>query len=79
VLRDRRPGDVKAARDVADGELLARDEAEDLAASRFTQSGKCVDFWRVSARLLSVKAARLAPSPIHDRITTDPAVHRARN
>src|SRR5467141_3656299 len=56
VLRDRRPSDVEPARDVADGELLARDEAKDLAASRFTECGKWVDFSSVSLFLPSVKA-----------------------
>jgi hypothetical protein len=56
VLRDRRPRDVETARDVADGELLARDEAKDLAASRFTECGKWVDFSSVSLFLPSVKA-----------------------
>jgi len=71
MLGDGRSGDVEAARDVADRELLARDEAKDLAASWFTEGGKCVDFLRVSARLLTVKA--LTPfgvtdsRPNHDR------------
>jgi hypothetical protein len=56
VLRDRGPGDVEATRDVADGELLARDEAEDLAPSWFSECGKCVDFLRVSLNLQNVKA-----------------------
>jgi hypothetical protein len=56
VLRDRRSRDVETARDVADGELLARDEAKDLSASRFTKRGKWVDFSSVSAFLPSVKA-----------------------
>ncbi len=58
VLRDRRSRDVEATRDVADRELLARDEAKDLAAPRFTEGGKCVDFLRVSRYLLIVKAAQ---------------------
>jgi hypothetical protein len=48
VLGDRRPRDVEAAGNVADGELLARDEAEDLAAARLTKGCKSVDFLRVS-------------------------------
>jgi hypothetical protein len=56
MLRDRRPRDVETARDVADGELLARDEAKDLAASRLTDCGKWVDFSSVSLFLPSVKA-----------------------
>jgi hypothetical protein len=56
VLRDRRPRDVEAARDVADRELLARDQAKDLAASRFPEGGKWVDFSSVSWFLPSVKA-----------------------
>jgi hypothetical protein len=36
MLGDGRPGDVETARDVADRELLARDEPKDLAASGFT-------------------------------------------
>jgi len=79
VLGDRGPGHVEAARDVADRELLARDETEDLAAPRFAKCGKSVDFWSVSRFLPSVKALGGPPSPIHDRITTDPAVHSARN
>jgi len=77
VLGDRRPRDVEAARDVADRELLARDEPKDLAASGFAESGKCVDFLRVSRRLLIVKATCDPSSPIHDSITTDRTVHLA--
>jgi len=82
VLRDRRPGDVEAARDVADRQLLARDETKDLAASRFTECGKWVDFLSVSGFLRSVKA--LEP-PVatdsrlnHDRTGRSPSTPLAR-
>jgi len=82
MLRDRRPGDVEAARDVADRELLARDEAQDLAASRFAKGGKCVDFLRVSRRLLKVKtsAQRVGTDsrPNHDRSGRSPRTLLAR-
>jgi hypothetical protein len=48
VLGDRRPRDVEAAGDVADGELLARHEAKDLAAAGLTEGCKSVDILRVS-------------------------------
>jgi hypothetical protein len=64
VLRDRRSRNVESARDVADRQLLARDEAKDLAASRFTECGKWVDFLSVSGFLPSVKA--LAPRVVTD-------------
>jgi len=48
VLGDRRPRDVEPAGDLADRELLARDEAKDLAAAGLTECGKSVDIWRVS-------------------------------
>jgi len=50
VLGDRRSRDVEAAGDVADRELLARDEAKDLAAAGLPKCGKCVDILRVSLR-----------------------------
>src|SRR5438067_10297681 len=56
VLRDRGPGDVEAACDVADRELLARDEAENRAASRFTECCKSGDFWSVRGSFRSVRA-----------------------
>ena len=78
MLGDRRPGDVEAARDLADGELSARDEAKDLAAAGLAEGGKCVDFLRVSRHLLKVKvAARHAVTD--SRLNHDhPAVHLAR-
>jgi glutamine synthetase len=56
VLGDGRPGDVEAAGDLTDRELLARDESKDLAAAGLTECGKSVDILRVSARLRTVKA-----------------------
>ena len=70
VLGDRGSRDVEAARDVADRELLARDEAKDLAAPRFAEGGKCVDFSRVSRRLLIVKAA-VRPAVTNSRLNHD--------
>ena len=55
VLGDRRPRDIEPPRDVADRELLAGNQAKDLAASGLTKGCKCVDFLRVSACLLKVK------------------------
>jgi hypothetical protein len=82
VLGDRRPSDVEAARDVADRELLARDEAKDLAAAWLAEGGKCVDFLRVSRRLLKVKAgARLVGTDSrlnHDRSGRSPRTQLAR-
>ena len=75
MLRDGGPSDVETARDVANRELLAGDEAKDLAASRLSEGGKCVHFLRVSPGLLSVKDTGDSPSPIHDAITTDPPFH----
>jgi hypothetical protein len=77
VLGDRRTRDVEAARDVADRELLARDETKDLAAARLTECGKRVDFASVSVSLPTVKALLRAPSPIHDSITTERDIHVA--
>ena len=82
MLRDRRPRDVETARDVADGELLARDEPKDLAASRLTDCGKWVDFSSVSLFLPSVKAlARpiVTDSRLnHDRSGCSPGTAQAR-
>jgi hypothetical protein len=82
VLRDRRSGDVEAARDIADRELLARDEPKDLAAPGFAEGGKSVDFLRVSARLLTVKALRrsvVTDSRLnHDRTGRSPCTALAR-
>jgi len=45
VLGDRRPRDIEPPRDVADRELLAGNQAKDLAASGLTKGCKCVDFF----------------------------------
>jgi hypothetical protein len=58
MLGDGGPRNVETARDVANRELLARDEAEDLAASRFAECGKCVDLPSVSLSLPKVNASR---------------------
>jgi hypothetical protein len=70
VLGDRRTGDVEAARDVADRELLARDETKDLAAARLAKCGKRVDFASVSVSLPTVKAM-LAAAVTYSRLNHD--------
>jgi hypothetical protein len=78
VLRDRGPSDVEAARDVADRELLARDEPKDLAAAWLAECGKRVDFLSVSASLRTVKAVLVA-AVTDSRLNHDRSgVHAAR-
>jgi hypothetical protein len=70
MLRNRGPRYIEAARDLPDRELPARDETKDLAATGLAEGGKCVDFLRVSGRLLTVKAQR-RPSVTDSRLNHD--------
>jgi len=60
VLGDCRSRDVEAAGDVANGELLARDEAKDLAAAGLTEGCKSVDIFEGKSPLTDRQAARRA-------------------
>src|SRR5438105_5954723 len=67
VLGHRRPGDVEAARDLADGELSARDEPQNLSPARLAERRKCVHFFSVSVTLRTCKRLATDLRLNHDR------------